>query len=323
MNLSEQVRPHPVPARREVPLRGYLIVLSGTVIWALTGIIIKILLTTYGMNPLVIAFWRVFFVTAFLFLVLLAVSPRSLRISSRDIPLFLLYGLIGVAIHQIVWIGSVQYNGAAVATVLIYISPAFVAIFASRFLHEKYDRDKLIALVLTIAGCVLVARAYDLSQVRLNLLGLSAGVGTGLTFATYSLVGRVVTRRYSPWTSIFYAFLFGTLFLLPFAFLGTVLSTFFQMPTGPLPTEFVPSRLAFDGWLVLVFLALGPTLGGFGAYTIGLSHLPASVASILAAFEPVTTAIVAYFAFGEMLDPLQLIGAGLILWSVVMLRPKN
>lgn len=313
MNISEQARPEAVraqtvTARREVPLRGYITVLSGTVIWALTGIVIKVLLTTYQMNPLAIAFWRVFFVTAFLFLVLAAVSPRSLRISSRDLPLFLLYGLIGVAVHQIVWIGSVQYNGAAVATVLIYISPAFVAIFAWRFLHEKIGRNKLVALVLTIAGCVLVARAYDLSQIQLNLLGLGAGVGSGLTFATYSLIGRVVTRRYSPWTSIFYAFLFGALFLLPVALLGT---------------EFVPSQIAFDGWLVLIFLALGPTLGGFGAYTIGLSHLPASVASILAAFEPVTTAIVAYFVFGEMLDPLQLLGAGLILWGVVMLRPKS
>lgn len=313
MHSSEPMVAHAVQTRREVPLRGYIIVLSGTVIWALTGIVIKILLTQYAVNPLVIAFWRVFFVTSFLFLVLLAVSPRSLRIEARDIPLFLVYGLIGVAIHQIVWIGSVQYNGAAVATVLIYISPAFVAIFAWRFLRERIDRDKVIALLLTIAGCVLVARAFDVSQIQLNLIGLGAGVGSGLTFATYSLIGRVATRRYSPWTSILYAFLFGTLFLLPISLVATEFVYH---------TPFVPTGLPFDGWLVLIFLALGPTLGGFGAYTIGLSHLPASVASILAAFEPVTTAIVAYFAFGEMLDPMQLIGAGLILWSVIMLRPK-
>ncbi|MGE5263834.1 MAG: EamA family transporter [Acidobacteriota bacterium] len=51
--------------------------------------------------------------------------------------------------------------------------------------------------------------------------------------------------------------------------------------------------------------------------------MPASVASILAAFEPVTTAIVAYFVFGEVLDPTQLIGAAMILWSVIMLRPRS
>jgi drug/metabolite transporter (DMT)-like permease len=65
-----------------------------------------------------------------------------------------------------------------------------------------------------------------------------------------------------------------------------------------------------------------PTLGGFGAFTIGLSHLPASVASILAAFEPVTTALIAYFMFAEILEPFQLLGAGCILCGVVLLRPK-
>jgi drug/metabolite transporter (DMT)-like permease len=121
-------------------------------------------------------------------------------------------------------------------------------------------------------------------------------------------MGRFVTRRYSAWTSLFYAFFFGLLFLFPLdLLLGTLL----------------PVNLAIDGWGTLVFLALVPTLGGFGAYTVGLSHLPASVASILAAFEPVTTAIVAYLMFGEILEPLQLLGAGLILAGVVMLRPSH
>ncbi len=277
-------------------LRGYLIVLAGTVIWALTGIVIKILLTRYGMETLTIAFWRVFFVVAFLFLVYLILDAKLLRIAPRDIFLFAVYGIIGIGVHQIMWISSVQYNGAAVATVIIYTSPAIVAIFAARFLHEKFNRTKLIALTLTIIGCALVARVYDVRQVELNALGIAFGIGSAFTFATYSLMGRLATRRYSPWTSLFYAFFFGLLFLLP------IVSVFGKL---------MPTNLSFDGWATLLFLALGPTLGGFGSYTLGLSYLPASVASLLAAFEPVTTAIVAYVMFGETLDLFQLIGAGL------------
>ena len=289
-------------------LRGYLIVLAGTVIWALTGIVIKILLTRYGMETLTIAFWRVFFVVAFLFLVYLIFDAKLLRIAPRDIFLFAVYGIIGIGVHQIMWISSVQYNGAAVATVIIYTSPAIVAIFAARLLHEKFNRTKLIALTLTIIGCALVARVYDVRQVELNALGIAFGIGSAFTFATYSLMGRLATRRYSPWTSLFYAFFFGLLFLLP------IVSVFGKL---------MPTNLSFDGWATLLFLALGPTLGGFGSYTIGLSYLPASVASLLAAFEPVTTAIVAYVMFGETLDLFQLIGAGLILASVILLRPQN
>ncbi len=295
-------------ARQQVPLRGYVIVLTGTVIWALTGVVIKILLTRYGMETMTIAFWRVSIVTAFVFVALLVLDAQQLRIARRDLPLFAFYGLIGVAAHQIVWITSVQYNGAAVATVIIYTSPAIVAIFAWRWMRETIDRTKLVALALTIFGIVLVARAYDPAQIQLNEIGLAAGIGSAFTFATYSLVGRIATRTYTAWTSLFYAFLFGTVFLLPVSLLVH---------------SFVPNNLPLDGWTTLVFLALVPTLGGFGAYTVGLSHLPASVASILAAFEPVTTAVVAYFVFGETLDALQLTGAAMILASVVLLRPKS
>ncbi len=289
------------------PLRGYLIVLGGTFFWSLTGILIKFLLTQYGIEPLSLAFWRVLIIAVFLFAALAILKRDDLRLARRDLVLFLLYGLIGVAAHQIIWITSVQYNGATVATMLNYITPAIVAVLAWKFFSEPLDRAKVFALALSLAGVVLVARAYDLRQFQINPIGIAVGIGTGFTFAAYTLLGRLATRNYSAWTALFYAFLFGALFLLPFNFL---------------PREFVPMRATPDGWLVLLFLALVPTLGGFGSFTIGLSLLPASVVSLLSAIEPVLTAGVAYLVFGETLDALQLVGAGMILASVLMLRPR-
>ena len=97
----------PRPRAREVPLRGYVIVLSGTVIWALTGIVIKILLTRYGMETMTMAFWRVLIVTVFMFAALLLLDAKLLRVAPRDLGLFVVYGLIGIGVHQIVWISSV------------------------------------------------------------------------------------------------------------------------------------------------------------------------------------------------------------------------
>lgn len=289
-------------------LRGYVIVLGGTIIWALSGVVVQILLTRYALEPLTMAFWRVLIVTGFVFVALVVLDARALRIAPRDVGLFIIYGVIGIGVHQIVWISSVQYNGAAVATVIIYTAPALVALVAARFLREGMTRVKALALVATLVGCALVARVYDARQIELNALGILFGLGSACTFATYSLLGRFVTRRYSAWTALFYAFLFGTLFLLPLdLWLGKVM----------------PAQLSWDGWGWLIFLALVPTLGGFAAYTIGLSHLPASVASILAAFEPVMTAIIAYIVFGEWLEPPQLLGAGLILTGVLLLRPRE
>ncbi len=76
----------------------------------------------------------------------------------------------------------------------------------------------------------------------------------------------------------------------------------------------------WNGWLILFILAVVPTLGGFGFYTASLGYLPAGTANLLATLEPVLTTILAYLLLNESLSPAQLIGAGLIVLSVISLR---
>jgi drug/metabolite transporter (DMT)-like permease len=64
------------------------------------------------------------------------------------------------------------------------------------------------------------------------------------------------------------------------------------------------------GWILLVILAEGPTLIGFGLYNISLVMLPSSTANLILILEPVITAITAYFLLGERLKPIELVGSG-------------
>lgn len=292
---------------RSISLRGYLIVLASTAIMSTTGILIKFLLVDFKMEALALAFLRVLIVSGGLGVVLFAVKPALFRIQPRHLLPIALFGIFGVGMHQLVWVTSVQLNGAAVSTVLVYLQPAIVALVSVRFLQERLDRTKIAALLLSLSGMVLVAKAYDVSNLQINGLGILVGLGSGVTWACYALLGRYITRRYSAWTSLFYAFLFGTLFLLPMQLL--------VHNTLSLGAE-------WSGWALLFFLSLGPTLGGFALYTIGLSQVPASVVTLIATLEPVFTIVLAYFLFGEVLNVAQLFGAGLILASVVLLRPR-
>jgi drug/metabolite transporter (DMT)-like permease len=300
-------------------LRGYIIVLFGTTLWATTGILIKYLFTHFTITALPMALWRVTIVAVGLLILLALVAPRLLRIKTRDGPQFALYGFLGVAMHQVVWISSVQLNGAAVATVLVYTAPAFVAIFAVRLLGEHLTRKRVLALILSLLGVVLVARAYEIGAANVSGVGILVGVGTGLTYSAYTILSKRAVLNYNSWTAMLWAFIFGAVFLVPLQFLGALpfLSALYP------PANFLPMQSEPLGWGVLAFLALVPTLGGFAAYTAGLTHLPAGVASIVATIEPVITAIIAYFLFGEVLNPIQLVGAALILGSVLMLRPRH
>ena len=294
-------------------MRGYVMVLVSTLLLSTTGLLIRFLLDNYHIATPALAFLRVGIVALAMGLALVVFRPALLRIQRRHLAAFALMGFAGVGLHQLVWITSVSLNGVGVATVLVYIQPAIVALVAWRAFREPLTRAKLAALALTMLGVILVSRAFA-GGISLNPLGLLAGVATGFTWGAYALLGHFTGRHYSGWTSLFYAFFFGALLLLPLQFVSGS-----QEAAGSV----FALRLPAQGWAVLLLLALGPTLGGFALYTLGLARMPAGVATLIGTLEPVFTIVWAYLLFAEQLDLAQIIGAGLILWSVVMLRPRN
>ena len=84
------------------------------------------------------------------------------------------------------------------------------------------------------------------------------------------------------------------------------------LPQGVASTDLFWLGDAYAGWLVLILLAVGPTIGGYGLYTVSLNYLPASVANIIATLEPVMTAAQAFILLGERFTAPQWIGSALI-----------
>src|SRR5258708_26322602 len=190
--------------------RGVWLALFVRRVWATQAIFISYLLENFKLQPLTLAFWRDFLVGVVLFVLLLIFQPAALRIRFKDVPFFIGYGFIGLAAFNGMWTYSGKYNGAAVATVLAYSSPAFTVLLAWPILKEALSARKLLAVGLSLFGCVLVAEAYSPTQWQLEPLGVGLGLTTGLAFAGYNLAGRWSARRFSrPWTGAVYGLLFS------------------------------------------------------------------------------------------------------------------
>lgn len=292
-----------VTERAGASWQGYGMVAGAALLWGTLGIFFKHILGVYGLSSLDLAFWRAGLAFLFLLAGLGVTQPALLRLAWRDVPFFTVFGLISVAIFYAVYISAVDLTTVATGAVLLYTAPAWVTVLAWRLYGEPLTGRKLIALGLAFGGCGLVARAYDPGQLRLNALGVVFGLAAGLTYALYSIFGKHALRRYGPWTIVTYAMGFGAVFLLPTQSLAS------------LRPVLIPSPLW--GWLTA--LALGPTVGAFGLYTLGLRRVPASVASIVATLEPVTAAVLSFVVLSERFAPLQALGGLLILTSVLIL----
>ena len=295
--------------------RGYLIALTATVIWSTTGIFISYLSKTYALPSLVLAFWRDLFVSFGMAVGLWVLSRPRFALERGHWRFMVLYGLT-LAIFNSMWTFSVEYNGAAVATVMAFSSPAMTAILSRIVLKERFSQIKIISIVLSLAGIILVAGAYDPAVWNLNPLGIIFGLLSGFMFAIYNLQGKHASDAgIDSWTALLYSFAGATFFL----FFFNIGNDLFISGHAPL-SDLLWLGDSIMGWGILFFLGVAPTLGGFGLYTLSIRYLSPTTSNLIATLEPAFTAIWAYFFLSEMLTATQLVGGGLVLMGVILLR---
>lgn len=296
--------------------RGYAAALAAAVFLSTTAIFIRFLTQTYHMPALVLAFWRDVFVVLTLLPVLGIFHPALLRVKTRFLPYLAFYGWM-LALFNALWTLSVALNGAAVATVLVYCSAAFTALLGWWLLKERLGWAKLLAVAVSLGGCVLVSGALDQAGWQANLVGILTGVLAGLSYAIYSLLGRSASQRgLNPWSTLVYTFAFAALVLLA----ANLLPGGLLPGAARHPADFLWLGSDMAGWGTLFALAAGPTVVGFGLYNVSLSLLPSSVANLIVTLEPVFTAVTAYIFLGERLRSIQVGGGLMIIGGVVFLR---
>lgn len=288
-----------------IKVNGYILVLSAASLWATLGLFYKSLVNWYGMSLIEIVFWRASIASIILFIVLLISSRFSLRISGRDVWVFIGLGTVGVAGFFAIYIYAIDQIGMGIAAVLLYTAPFWVTIFSIFILKERITIVKIISLILTLAGMILVGYKYYITDLRFGALGIAAGLGAGLGYASHILLSKsAVQKGYSPWAVNAYGFGIGALILLIF------------QNSNELIRAVSDWRILF--WLFL--LGLLPTLGGGVAFYSGLRRMPASDASIIATLEPVIAAVLGWAVYSENLEVSQIVGGLLIVGSVILLQ---
>ncbi|MBP2016793.1 drug/metabolite transporter (DMT)-like permease [Symbiobacterium terraclitae] len=290
----------PVHGRR---LLGDLLVIAGASLWGTLGIVVKSLYES-GLSTEVIVTVRATLATVLLLALLGTIRPALLRVHLRDVPLFALYGLVSVAAFNLLYFATIQRLSVAAAAVLMYTAPAFVAVASYLTLGEPLTRTKVTALVLTLVGCALVARAYEPDTFRGQALGLLTGLGSGFTYGMYSVFGKHALKRYKTWTVQVYALAAGALPLL-LLYGREAAVTVVRSPQG------IPG---------LLYLALVTTLGAYGLYLAGLQRVEASRASIISTIEPVIAALLGFWVLHESLSLAQVAGIVLVLVSAIVLN---
>ncbi|HEX6140946.1 MAG TPA: DMT family transporter [Candidatus Limnocylindria bacterium] len=277
--------------------------------------------TEAGVDSLVLVTWRAGLGAACMLLFLvLRHATGSARQRLRDLPArdrwFMAAAAVANTILNLSVFVAFQRISIALALLVFYLYPAFVALVSVTWFGEHLDRIRWAALVTSLVGTVLVvAGAGDIGQVDMLGVALSFVGALGQTF--YVMAARHGFERVPGAQAA--ALTMGGATLLYLA-LGGFLALIGAGGIG------ITQPLASSDALVPVLLA-GTVGAGIPtvSYILGIRRLGAPRAAILATLEPVVGVALAALLLHEQPAALQLVGGVLIIGAGValQLRPRG
>jgi drug/metabolite transporter (DMT)-like permease len=279
----------------------HLLFVAMCLIWGMTWIAIKA--GVEAVPPVFFAGSR--FVAAGLFMLAwLHLRGKAPKLPRRDWPrLCLAAALMVTAIYALLFWGM-QYVASGLAAVInLSLLPIGLLVIGLAYGEERYSHRRLAALGLGVSGLVVLFQPAAAGRGgALEPLGMAAIAAGTLALCWGSVLSRALVKAHGPLRISGLATLIGGLMLLGLAVLVE------PVGAGVLAPYARPEVLA--SWLFLVFFG---SLAAFTIYLRLLRDWGPSRAGMYAFVSPVVALALGGLVYGERLDPVQAIGAALML----------
>ncbi len=276
--------------------------LTVAVLWASNNVITKAALDR-GLEPLIYIILR-FALVALLLFPYLRMRGVSLRIQRADLPRFVVSGICGFTIYNMLYVVGLSHTSAFSAAILVSLAPIFILMISAALGLEPVRRLQWAGVVISFLGVAIFIG--DKLLAGEPAIGDLLNMVAALSFAIYSLITRPLVLRYGPETTTAWAVLFGLVAVIPFT-AGAVRDENWAALSG-----FAWFSIA---WAAIVSVMLGYSLWGWAIAQTGAGR---SVPYLF--LIPVFTGLFSVIFRGDHLAAPQLIGGAVALAGVAIAR---
>ncbi len=310
--MSEAAFPvEPASVRR--PRVGYLMAAAAAVLWGVNGAVSKTILST-GLSSERLAQVRSLGAAAGLVVILAFTAPGRLRLTWRELPFLLAFGVAGLAFVQWFYFLAIHRLTIGIALLIEYLAPLLVALWA-RFAYKDPVRRRIwAALGLALFGLALIVNLFG-GGTSLAGDGVAFALAGAVAYATYVLLAEHVVGGRDAVSLLAWGFLFASVF---WAVLAPWWSFPWHLLTRQTSLHGQLSSVHSPVWLLAAWMIAFGTIVPFFLLVSALRHLSASRVAIVAMLEPVAGALVAWAWLSESLDRLQLTGAAVVLAAIAL-----
>ncbi|MBY3621899.1 DMT family transporter [Acinetobacter sp. CUI P1] len=225
-------------------------------------------------------------------------SGAAFALRKKDWIMLVLSGTM-LALHFLLWMGSLKYTSVASSTMIMALEPVFIMLGVYFLYKEKTAVSAILGLSIAIGGVVFIGWG-DIGISADNLKGDLLSVGGTVAVAVHMLIGQKLVVRMPSYLYSLIVFLSAAgVFAIYNLIMGI---SFFNYPANE--------------WGIFLLLAVVPTVFGHILFNWLLQYVSATTVSMNILGEPVGASILAYLLLGEQLTALQWTGGLLVMFGL-------
>lgn len=240
-------------------------------------------------------------ITALLMLPFIRPHLAELKSLTRKKILMLFASGFFLALHFLLWMGSLKLTTVSSSTIILALEPVFIVIGAFFIYKERTSRVAMAGMGVAIIGAVLIGWG-DIGVSRANLIGDLLSVFGTLAVSVHMLIGQKVVQQVSSYVYSFTVFLSATAV---FAVYNAVCGISFTAYPG-------------KDWAMFALLAVVPTVFGHLLFNWLLQYVSATTISMSILGEPVGSSLLAFILLGEQMTWFQIVGGMLAISGLIV-----
>ena len=238
-------------------------------------------------------------------------KEKAPSLTTRDWLAIAGLGFVGYYLASFLDFLGLQYVGAGVGRLILFLYPTMVLLISFLFLRKAPTRRELIALVVCYSGVALILShrfGGESIESRLFLLGVLLIFGSALSYAVYLVAGSQMVKRVGSMRFTAYTMIISTF---------PAVAQFFLME--PLSALRLPSAV----WVYAIVMATFSTVLPVFLQAEALKRIGANHFALLGALGPLSTAFLSALGLEERFGPLQWLGAALVIAGVLLVSVKK
>ncbi|MFQ5453890.1 MAG: DMT family transporter, partial [Candidatus Zixiibacteriota bacterium] len=209
-----------------------------------------------------------------------------------------------IPFNQTLYMLGQSKTAAGHGAFLFATAPVWIFILAIIHLKERVLKRRIVGIIVSFMGVLLIMSSNAASFSIEHMWGDIIILISVLAWSYYTIIGKPLVEKYGALRITAYALAIGSALYFPFGLYRAIIFNYSQVNAG--------------AWGAVVFMALGMSVGLYVLWYWVLKYMEASRLAVWHNLYPVVSSVVAYYALGEPLTTMFVLGGIIVLAGVTV-----